>query len=254
MEICFILVLNQLTAISLSFVILLFILCFLCCFPLEAKFSCGFCSFTVVTETSVKQECIPVKCVPSAAVAVSAPGGGYLVLGMYLPRGCTWSRGVYLPGGYLSGGVPGPGGVPAWGSGGYLPRYSPLPPVNRMTDRCKNITFATLLQMVIRTNRNAFQLDPYRPLMTIQGVSVWGISLTETLSTEIPPGQGPPDRHPPGQRPPVDRDPLSCGLWCMLGQRPPTLWTEWHTGVKTLPCPKLRLRAVKTPSRVYSKR
>ena len=27
--------------------------------------------------------------------------------------------------------------------------------------------------------------------------------------------------------------------------RPP-LWTEWQTGVKILPCPKLRLRAVKT--------
>ena len=25
------------------------------------------------------------------------------------------------------------------------------------------------------------------------------------------------------------------------------LWTEWHTGVTILPCPKLRLRAVKTP-------
>ena len=26
---------------------------------------------------------------------------------------------------------------------------------------------------------------------------------------------------------------------------PPPLWTEWHTRVKILPCPKLRLRAVK---------
>ena len=26
--------------------------------------------------------------------------------------------------------------------------------------------------------------------------------------------------------------------------RPPALWTEWQTGVKILPCPKLRLRAV----------
>ena len=37
-------------------------------------------------------------------------------------------------------------------------------------------------------------------------------------------GGGSPCQRPPGQRPP--------------------LWTEWHTGVKTLPCPKLRLRAV----------
>ena len=28
-------------------------------------------------------------------------------------------------------------------------------------------------------------------------------------------------------------------------QTPPPLWTEWHTGVKTLPCPQLRLRAIK---------
>ena len=29
-----------------------------------------------------------------------------------------------------------------------------------------------------------------------------------------------------------------------VGQTPLPLWTEWHTGLKTLPCPKLRLRAV----------
>ena len=61
-----------------------------------------------------KQECIPVGCVPSAAVAV--PGGGP-------PRG-------YLPGGGLA--------------------DTTLPPtlVDRMTDRCKNIT---LLQLRLRT-------------------------------------------------------------------------------------------------------
>ena len=83
---------------------------------------------------------------------------------MYLPRWCT-CLGVYLPGGYLPGGVPTqvgvpaqgwctyPGGVPAWGCtchGGYLPSYLPL-------------------------------------------------------------------------------------------------WTEWQTGAKILPCPKLRLRAVNIP-------
>ena len=30
----------------------------------------------------------------------------------------------------------------------------------------------------------------------------------------------------------------------LSGRTPPHLWTEWQTGVKTLPCPKLRLRAV----------
>ena len=78
---------------------------------------------------------------------VPGPRGVYLVLGVYLVPGvylvwaCTWSQG----------GVPGPGGVPGRGLylvQGYLPRYSP-PPVNRMTDRCKNITFATSLRTVI---------------------------------------------------------------------------------------------------------
>ena len=42
-----------------------------------------------------------------------------MVLGMYLPRGCTWSwggvpsQGVYLARGYLPGGVSGPRVVPA---------------------------------------------------------------------------------------------------------------------------------------------
>ena len=35
--------------------------------------------------------------------------------------------------------------------------------------------------------------------------------------------------------------------------RPPSssLWTEWHTGVKILPCPKLRLRAVRMQKTLY---
>ena len=57
--------------------------------------------------------------------------------------------GVPGPGGHLvwAGGVPGPGGYLVPGGvylvlGGYLPRYSP--PVNRMTDACKNITLPQL--------------------------------------------------------------------------------------------------------------
>ena len=69
----------------------------------------------------------------------------HLLGGVPGPRGCTWSRGVYLVMGvYLVlGGVPGPGGctwsregctwqgvylVPGGipGPGGYLPMYSPL--------------------------------------------------------------------------------------------------------------------------------
>ena len=70
------------------------------------------------------------------------------------PRVCTYlggvpARRVYLPGGYLPGGVPAQGGVylpggvhlprgvcvPAWGC-----TCPGTPPVNRMTERCKNIT------------------------------------------------------------------------------------------------------------------
>ena len=51
---------------------------------------------------------------------------------MYLLRGVT-ARGCTTPGGVPAKG----GGVPAKGEG-YLPRHSPH--VNRMTDRCKNIT------------------------------------------------------------------------------------------------------------------
>ena len=103
------------------------------------------------------------------------------------------------------------------------------------------------------------------------------VSLTELPWTETLPGQSPPphidpllDRDPPGQRPPgqrppdkrpPDRDPL-LDRDSPPGQRLPSLtetplldrdspvqrsstpWTEWHTGVKPLPCPKRRLRTV----------
>ena len=67
---------------------------------------------------------------------VPGPGGCTLFWG----GGCTWSWGVYLvPGGctWSRGGVPGPRGVYLV-PGGYLVRYPPH--VNRMTNRCKNIT------------------------------------------------------------------------------------------------------------------
>ena len=108
---------------------------------------------------------------------VSAPGGGVctcLVGGGYLPGPgggvCSW--GVYLPG--LGGepawswGVylPGPRGVYLPGQGVYLPGPGRMymrgpgrgpgqvpPPVNRMTDRCKNITLAkTSFRPVINKN------------------------------------------------------------------------------------------------------
>ena len=132
----------------------------------------------------LKQDCIPIGCVPPArwpylpACSVAGGGtwgvylvgmggylvrggvpgpGGYLVWGVYLvlggvpgPGGCTWSWGVYLVrGGVLGprGGAPGPGGC-TWSRGVYLVRYSP--PVDRITDACKNITLRpTSLRAVI---------------------------------------------------------------------------------------------------------
>ena len=37
---------------------------------------------------------------------------------------------------------------------------------------------------------------------------------------------------------------LAGGYSSMHWSRPPPLWTEWQTGAKILPCPKLRLREV----------
>ena len=54
----------------------------------------------------------------------------YLVPGGVSGPGRVPGQGVYLPWGHL------PGGVPDLGE--YLPRYCPS--VNRMTNRCKNIT------------------------------------------------------------------------------------------------------------------
>ena len=126
-----------------------------------------------------QQECIPVGCVPSAAVAVSG-GGVYLV-----PGGCTWSGGCTL-----SGGVPGPGGC-TWSGGVYLvqevylvPGDVPHPrgvylvrgdlvpggvpgqvlPPCRQTDACKNITFATSLRTVINTTHHHTDVDMFRTM------------------------------------------------------------------------------------------
>ena len=85
---------------------------------------------------------------------------------MCLPGGCAYQGGVPTRGVYLSGGVPARGGacrggsVPAQGGcvparGGLLlggvPAGGCLPPVNRMTDRCKNITLATTSLRPVKT-------------------------------------------------------------------------------------------------------
>ena len=72
----------------------------------------------------------------------------------YIPVGCVsesaWSWGVGLPG---RGGVvlPGPGGS-AWSQGGFS--GDPHPPVNRITDTCKNITLATTSLRPVKNRRD----------------------------------------------------------------------------------------------------
>ena len=66
----------------------------------------------------------------------AVPARGCTCPGVYLPGGCTYLRGVPARGVYLPGGCTCSGGVYLLRR--YLPRYSPH--VNRMTDRCKNIS------------------------------------------------------------------------------------------------------------------
>ena len=79
-----------------------------------------------VSKIRIKQECIPVGCVPPAAVAVGGSPSG-------TPRDQT---------------PPGPG-------------QNPTLPMNRITDTCKNITFPQLrLRAVIMTNFYSVHNNP----------------------------------------------------------------------------------------------
>ena len=94
-----------------------------------------------------EQECIPVGCVPSAAVAVSASGPGGVSL---------WSRGRCLPL-VLRGGVY----TPPWtdippGQTPPLPSacWDTHPTVDRMADARENITFTQLLLRTVKMEQN----------------------------------------------------------------------------------------------------
>ena len=97
------------------------------------------CMFSKITEKLMKQECIPVGCVPPACwpyrplvdripacIAGGVPAGGCTCpagctcQGVYLPGWCTCQEGVPARGVYLPRGCTCPGGVPARGSGVYL--------------------------------------------------------------------------------------------------------------------------------------
>ena len=97
------------------------------------------------------------------------------------PGGCLLLEGVCSGGGGGSagGGVSAPGGVPGSGGGGCLllgdvwsleggiPACTEAdPPVNKMTDRCKNITFATLLRTVTKMHSNRIRTYRCRTLLS----------------------------------------------------------------------------------------
>ena len=75
----------------------------------------------------------------------------------------------------------------------------------------------------LKSNKNAFQWEAYRPLIT-----VWGVSMTETPQTETPWTETPRQR-PPGQRPP-DRDtPTETPPWTETPQDGDPSGTETET-------------------------
>ena len=84
------------------------------------------------TNIFLKQECIPVGCVPTATVAVCWGGVCLSACWDTPPPGCG-------PGDTSSGSTPQP---PHWVWAWRPARHAgiPPPPVNRLTDRCKNIT------------------------------------------------------------------------------------------------------------------
>ena len=115
------------------------------------------------SRTSFEQECIPVECVPPAAVAVCGGGGvsawqGVSAQGSVSVQGVSAQMGVCLGGVGPEGCLPMEGVCPGrcllrrgvcWGGvcpWGFCPSacWDTHPPVDRMTDRCKNITLPQL--------------------------------------------------------------------------------------------------------------
>ena len=117
-------------------------------------------------KNNTEQECIPVGCVPAVRrpyAGVCFPGG-CLVQGGSAPRGVPglegYARGGMLPGGCMVWGcmvwgVYGPGGLVSQ----QALRQNPPPPVNRMTNRCKNITLATTSLRPVKIKQGQKMLD-----------------------------------------------------------------------------------------------
>ena len=139
-----------------------------------------------VISSLMKQECIQVGCAPSESVAVLG-GGGVCLAGVCPGDVCLWSLRVSAQWGVCPGGrclrlVPG-GSLPRGGClplvpGGCLPLVFgvclPDTPVNRITERCKNIT---LRNYEIRhsdiISAKIFLLVLSMTYITQSGVSLW---------------------------------------------------------------------------------
>ena len=96
-----------------------------------------------------EQECIPVGCVPPASMVMSTGGvypggwgsGGCLPRGVGVQEECLPIWGVHAP---------------SWSIAMHAGIHTD--PVNRMTDRCKNITFPQLrLWAIIKWKKTQFQ-------------------------------------------------------------------------------------------------
>ena len=96
----------------------------------------------------------------------------------------------------------------------------------------------------IKYHKNAFQQDAYRPL--IDHISSYPMQTPPPQPCMPPqPHMPPTTTHAPWQ---PRTPPSNHACPPATTQAPPPLWTEWQTGVKILPCPKLRLRAIKIVS------
>ena len=101
-----------------------------------------------------KQECIPVGCVPPAAVAVR--GGLHQAPSRADPQSRPPTGPGNTPDEAPPDQAPPTSRPPAPGNRHRLPGSRPPPPVNRITDTCKNITFPQLrLRAVIRHKRTS---------------------------------------------------------------------------------------------------
>ena len=97
------------------------------------------CTFKNGTANMKEQEYIPVGCVPPASVATSpASMPPTMHAPCHTPPPCT-PRLPCMP--------PATHGPPLW----MPPATQPPPPVNRITDRCKNITFPQLRLRAVKT-------------------------------------------------------------------------------------------------------